>query len=81
MKEHYEKNCPECGQRLRFPKNVGGIVMACSSCGKRFHSDFKLAGTGKTKVAEAGASPGLLTVLFNLPMTMLDALRRWFFRG
>jgi DNA-directed RNA polymerase subunit RPC12/RpoP len=40
-----EKSCPSCGQQLRFPDDVGGVVMACPSCGNRFYSDFKF-GTG-----------------------------------
>ena len=46
MSEHMEKDCPACGQRLRFPKNVGGMLMACPSCGKKFNSDFKLGPVG-----------------------------------
>ncbi len=45
MTEYTEKKCPKCGQQLRFPKNVGGVLMACPSCGNEFHSDFKLGGT------------------------------------
>jgi hypothetical protein len=36
------KNCPRCDQHLRFPENVGGVVMVCPSCGHKFYSDFKL---------------------------------------
>ena len=39
------QHCPGCGQALRFPENVGGVVMACPNCGHRFASTFKLANT------------------------------------
>ncbi len=42
MSNRTVKNCPRCDQHLRFPENVGGVVMACPSCGHKFHSDFKL---------------------------------------
>ena len=38
--------CPSCGQALRFPENIGGMLMACPNCGHRFVSSFKLAGPG-----------------------------------
>jgi uncharacterized Zn finger protein (UPF0148 family) len=39
------RHCPHCGQALRFPENVGGVLMACPECGHRFASPFRLAGT------------------------------------
>jgi len=49
MTEYTVKKCPKCGQQLRFPNHIGGMLMACPSCGNKFHSDFKL-GCGKRTV-------------------------------
>jgi predicted amidophosphoribosyltransferase len=70
--DHQEKECPSCGQRLRFPKNVGGIVMACPSCKQKFHSDFKIGG-GQRK-----HSPGVAVTLFELPGRVLVRIVRFF---
>lgn len=74
MSNHIEKQCPECGQKLRFPKHVGGVVMACPSCGKRFSSDFKIGQVGKTKQS------GVVTTIFELPTTFIERLQRYFQR-
>lgn len=42
MDDYTEKNCPKCGQRLRIPRRIGGMLMACPSCGNKFASDFKV---------------------------------------
>lgn len=42
MTGHTVKECPQCGQHLRFPDNIGGILMACPTCGNKFYPDFKL---------------------------------------
>lgn len=42
MSDHTVKSCPDCGQKLRFPENIGGMVMSCPSCGRKFYSDFRL---------------------------------------
>jgi len=47
MTDYTEKKCPQCGQLLRFPDNIGGMLMECPSCGKKFQSDFKLGGAGR----------------------------------
>jgi len=70
MIDHIEKECPKCGQRLRFPKNVGGILMACPSCGNKFSSDFKLGGIRKKK--------GLFMSIFEMPKTILNQIVRYF---
>jgi len=44
MSEGPVRQCPGCGQTLRFPGNVGGMLMACPECGHKFISPFKLAG-------------------------------------
>jgi hypothetical protein len=72
MADHEEKACPSCGQRLRFPKNVGGIVMACPSCKQKFHSDFKIG------VGQRTHSPGVAVTLFELPGRVLARIVRFF---
>ncbi len=37
------KNCARCNQQLRIPKDIGGMLMECPSCGHKFHTDFKLS--------------------------------------
>lgn len=69
MTDHTEKKCPKCGQQLRFPKNIGGMLMACPSCGKKFSSDFKL-GNVKRK--------GALQTVFELPNEILGRICRYF---
>ncbi len=74
MNDYTEKKCPKCGQRLKFPGNIGGMLMACPSCGKKFHSDFKFGSVGRrdrepsTKVAK----------VFAMPYDMLQRLGRYF---
>jgi DNA-directed RNA polymerase subunit RPC12/RpoP len=48
MENYTIKTCPKCGQQLRFPENIGGMLMACPSCGNRFSSDFKIGAAGKS---------------------------------
>lgn len=47
------RTCPGCGQALRFPPDVGGVLMACPECGHRFASPFRLAGAVKTPTPPA----------------------------
>ncbi len=70
MSEYLEKECPNCGQQLRIPKKVGGILMACPACGHRFSSDFKWGGVGKPQ--------GVLGRIFNLPQTLIQKISRLF---
>jgi len=72
MSDCIEKKCPGCGQKLRFPTNVGGLVMVCPSCGKKFHSDFKLSGT------EGRGKEGIVATIFEMPCTVLNRLGRFF---
>lgn len=44
MSEGPVRQCPNCGQALRFPSHVGGVLMVCPVCGHRFASPFRLAG-------------------------------------
>ncbi len=47
MQQHTIQQCRKCGQKLRFPLHVGGMLMACPNCGQKFQSDFKLKGSSK----------------------------------
>jgi predicted amidophosphoribosyltransferase len=73
MSDYTEKTCPECDQVLRFPRNIGGMLMACPSCGHKFHSDFKLSETAKSE------SPGILTTVFEFPYKFMSRIVRSFF--
>jgi hypothetical protein len=73
MTDYTEKKCRKCGQRLRLPGNIGGMLMSCPSCGAQFHSDFKLSDVpGKT-------FPTKVRMIFGLPDAILQRLRRAFF--
>ena len=72
MSEYIVKNCPKCGQQLRFPKRIGGMLMACPSCKTKLASDFKI---GSTKKSESG---GTLTTIFEIPSTLLERIIRFF---
>lgn len=73
MAEYTEMECSECGQRLRIPKCIGGLVMACPTCGKKYYSDFKVAGSNND-------NRSVSQQVFELPYTLLDKLLR-FFKG
>lgn len=75
MHKHIEKTCPKCGQQLRFPKDIGGMLMACPSCGQKFYSDFKLDTAGPK------GRQGLFTQIFTLPDTLFQRLLRYFSAG
>lgn len=72
MTDFIYKKCPKCSQKLRFPKNIGGMLMACPTCGKKFYSDFKLAGTCSSGPRE------LITTLFEAPSRIIDRIGRFF---
>jgi len=72
MSEYIEKTCPKCGQQLRFPKHIGGMLMSCPSCDTKFASDFKI---GKIKKTEPRGVP---TTIFELPSTLLERIIRLF---
>jgi tRNA(Ile2) C34 agmatinyltransferase TiaS len=72
MTEYKLKKCPECGQQLRFPEDIGGMLMKCPSCGKQFQSDFKLGVAGKR------VNRNLLKTIFELPDTILKRIGRYF---
>ena len=72
MADYTEKKCPKCGQQLRFPKNIGGMLMACPSCGKKFHSDFKLG------QAQKSGKRDLVIHIFEMPERLLQRIVRFF---
>jgi predicted amidophosphoribosyltransferase len=55
-------HCPDCGQALRFPENVGGVLMACPVCGRRFASSFKLASASRPTGTVKTPAPPLAPV-------------------
>ncbi len=67
-----EKKCPKCGQKLRFPKNIGGMLMECPSCGNKFRSDFKVGSVGKK------GHKSLPVTIFELPGTLVSRIVRFF---
>lgn len=71
MTDSIEKTCPECGQRMRIPRNVGGVVMACPECGKKFYSDFKVGGADENNGITAES-------IFEMPTSLLSKLSRLF---
>ncbi|PID77241.1 MAG: hypothetical protein CSB24_02385 [Deltaproteobacteria bacterium] len=75
-KEHIEKQCPGCGQRLRIPSRIGGMLMKCPSCGKNFHTDFKLNHQPSPPAKKTRKNP--LVLLFELPTMLISYLRRFF---
>lgn len=72
MTGHAEMKCPKCGQQLRFPDNIGGMLMACPTCGQKFYTDFRLAGTGRS------AQPGIVTSVFEMPSKIMAWVGRHF---
>ena len=72
MTDHTEKKCPKCGQMLRFPKGIGGMLMACPSCGEKFKSDFKLGGVGRS------APVDVVSTIFELPSKIVSRICRFF---
>ena len=77
MSDNYEKQCPGCGQYLRFPKKIGGMLMACPSCGHKFRTDFRFNfdsdGSNKPKSMESK----MLKTIFEFPNKMVQGLGRY----
>ena len=71
MTDNTIRTCPECGQQLRFPKDVGGVLMECPNCGARFHSGFKLRKQVRPR------PKNVFVQIFELPSTLLRYLGRW----
>ncbi len=72
MTDYTEKKCSKCNQMLRFPNNIGGMVMACPTCGKKFYSDFKLGKVGESR------QRGVITEIFEMPSRIIDRVGRYF---
>ena len=72
MAEYITKKCPKCGQQLRFPTNIGGMLMACPSCGQKFSSDFKLGN------AQGKAPQGIVITVFEMPYKLINKFARFF---
>lgn len=72
MGDHTVETCPKCGQQLRIPEKIGGMLMACPSCGNKLYSEFKLRHTGS-----GGHRNGFIT-FFEMPGTILSRIRRFF---
>ncbi len=71
MTDNTIRTCPKCGQQLRFPKDVGGVLMACPNCGTHFRSDFKFGNRVSPK------PKNIFVQIFELPSTLLRYLGRW----
>lgn len=80
MEDFIEKKCPECGQRLRIPAKVGGVLMKCPSCGEKIHTDFRLKGgkKGCGTLRKAPPHTSLLKTIFELPTTIAAFIKRMF---
>ena len=72
MTDHMVKTCPKCGQKLRFPENIGGMLMACPSCGEKFRSDFKLGHAGRRDHRNR------FIQIFEMPEKILSRIGRYF---
>lgn len=72
MHTHTQKTCPKCGQKLRIPNDIGGVVMVCPSCGKKLYSEFKLSHAG------SGGRRNFFVTVFEMPDTILGRIKRWF---
>jgi DNA-directed RNA polymerase subunit RPC12/RpoP len=71
MTDYYIKKCPKCGQQLRFPEDIGGMLMACPSCGEKFRSDFKLGPSGSSD------HRNLIIQIFEMPDKILTRIGRY----
>jgi len=81
MAKYFEKKCPKCKQRLRIPKNVGGVTMVCPSCGTKMASDFKI---GQVRTPRSAGNEGIIQVLISLfeqPGRLFDRLMKIVFPG
>ncbi len=74
MADYTVKKCPKCGQQLRFPDNIGGMLMACPSCGNKFKSDFKL-GVGGSR---SSVPRNIFIDVFEMPYNVIRRIRRYF---
>lgn len=72
MDNYTEKACTHCGQYLRIPTDVGGVVMACPACGHRFSSGFKMRATESCSVKDDGERDA------ELPSALTQRFPRYF---
>jgi len=72
MTDSTEKQCQKCGQQLKIPKNIGGVLMACPSCGNKLYSDFKLGGIKRSE------HRGILKIIFEMPCETMIRIWRYF---
>ena len=72
MADYTETCCPQCGQRLRIPERIGGMLMACPTCGKRIYSEFRLNHSTR------GGCRRVLKTVFEMPEPLLSRLKRFF---
>lgn len=56
MVDERVRTCPECSQQLRFPDNIGGMVMCCPVCSHKFHTGFSLKMSQKS-AGDTGKRP------------------------
>lgn len=69
MSEGPVRTCPGCGQALRFPGNIGGMLMACPVCGHRFASPFTLAAASPPLASNATFPPSSQSSPSSNPLT------------
>jgi DNA-directed RNA polymerase subunit RPC12/RpoP len=72
MADHTETKCPKCGQQLRIPGHIGGMLMACPTCGQKFYSDFKLGPPGSSQPLAKGSR------VFGMPYELMRRFCRYF---
>lgn len=75
MSDDKIKKCPKCGQKLRIPGHIGGIVMVCPMCKEKIHSDFRI-GQEKSQLptVRQPTKKNILIDIFEMPGKLLDAL-------
>lgn len=75
MSDSKIQKCHKCGQQLRIPTNVGGILMKCPACGQKIHSDFKII-KGKAQPPQVKKT-NIVLLIFEIPGKLLDKLIRY----
>lgn len=85
MSKYVEQECPECGQKLRFPTHVGGVTMQCPSCGQKFYSDFKIGKVGNQKINinkynndNNRGTPKIFIEIFEMPYKICKKIAQMF---
>jgi DNA-directed RNA polymerase subunit RPC12/RpoP len=70
MKENKNTICTKCGQKLRAPKDIGGLTMQCPTCGNRFGSDFRMADS------KHGRRKSIVTAVSEFPFEIVSRIFR-----